>query len=330
MFILSLFRPTRKFSALIEFLSTSTIASMLHFRKTSARARTLLLVLLVLPGTCARPFADDAKERDSNLEAVLELLESLDDDAFALDLLKGIHAGLRGRKNAKAPARWKPVHAKLSKSQNAELRSTADALALLFGDRQVRAALETKALDARQPPKNRQAALHSLLEARVPQLGKTLLKLLDDRELRVGAIRGLGSYAGFHQTLLSRYSSFSAAERREAILSLSTRPESTLALLTAVEKGKIPQSDIGASVARSISRSKDRRVKKRLRDVWGEVRRSPKEKRQEIQKYRADLTPKQLKTADARKGRTIFDKTCATCHVLYGRGTSIGPDLTGS
>ncbi len=47
-------------------------------------------------------------------------------------------------------------------------------------------------------------------------------------------------------------------------------------------------------------------------------------------KYQAELTPAVLKNADRSKGRQVFQQTCATCHVLFGEGSKIGPDLTGS
>ena len=41
------------------------------------------------------------------------------------------------------------------------------------------------------------------------------------------------------------------------------------------------------------------------------------------------LTPK-LATADLENGKLLFHRTCATCHVLFGEGAKIGPELTGS
>ena len=42
------------------------------------------------------------------------------------------------------------------------------------------------------------------------------------------------------------------------------------------------------------------------------------------------LTPTALADGDAARGRAIYNKTCASCHTLYGAGGKIGPDLTGS
>jgi putative heme-binding domain-containing protein len=33
---------------------------------------------------------------------------------------------------------------------------------------------------------------------------------------------------------------------------------------------------------------------------------------------------------DSAKGKELFTKTCATCHVLFGEGNKVGPELTGA
>ena len=42
------------------------------------------------------------------------------------------------------------------------------------------------------------------------------------------------------------------------------------------------------------------------------------------------LSVKKLESADPGNGRRVFAKTCGTCHVLFGEGTVVGPDITGS
>ncbi|HYH57307.1 MAG TPA: c-type cytochrome, partial [Anseongella sp.] len=46
--------------------------------------------------------------------------------------------------------------------------------------------------------------------------------------------------------------------------------------------------------------------------------------------YRGLLTPGALAAADMEKGKALFQRTCGSCHMMYGEGASIGPDLTGS
>ena len=64
--------------------------------------------------------------------------------------------------------------------------------------------------------------------------------------------------------------------------------------------------------------------------MWGEIRETAADKQKQLARYKAQLTPAALKSADPRNGRTVFSKTCQHCHKLYGQGGTIGPDLTGS
>ena len=45
---------------------------------------------------------------------------------------------------------------------------------------------------------------------------------------------------------------------------------------------------------------------------------------------KAQLTPATLAKANLSQGRVLFTAVCSACHVMYGQGGKIGPDLTGS
>ena len=64
--------------------------------------------------------------------------------------------------------------------------------------------------------------------------------------------------------------------------------------------------------------------------VFGDVRKLSADRTTLIEKYKKLITDDALESADASKGRAVFNKTCASCHVIYGTGGNIGPDLTGS
>src|SRR5207253_9001645 len=53
------------------------------------------------------------------------------------------------------------------------------------------------------------------------------------------------------------------------------------------------------------------------------------DKRELIAKWKARLTPVALAKADKNQGRLAFNTACASCHILYGEGGKVGPDLTG-
>ena len=67
-----------------------------------------------------------------------------------------------------------------------------------------------------------------------------------------------------------------------------------------------------------------------LERLWGVLRETPQDKQEKIAKYTELLTPEYLSRADLAAGQKLYDRTCRQCHLLYGDGNKIGPDLTGS
>jgi putative heme-binding domain-containing protein len=52
---------------------------------------------------------------------------------------------------------------------------------------------------------------------------------------------------------------------------------------------------------------------------------TPEEKLAEVRRLNNDL---RAGTGDADRGRQLFREKCASCHVLFGEGKAVGPDLT--
>jgi cytochrome c oxidase cbb3-type subunit I/II len=49
-----------------------------------------------------------------------------------------------------------------------------------------------------------------------------------------------------------------------------------------------------------------------------------------IARYKKLLSAAVLARADAGRGRVVYEKTCAACHILYDKGGKVGPNITGS
>ncbi len=145
------------------------------------------------------------------------------------------------------------------------------------------------------------------------------------------AARGLATFddPAIGPALVKAYPNFDAADRPQLMAALVTRPAYAKTLLDSVAEKKIPRADISAFDARQIRSFNDADLNKKLATVWGEVRESPAEKKALIAKWKAQLTPAIIAKADKSNGRVLFNKTCATCHVLHGEGANVGPDLTG-
>jgi putative heme-binding domain-containing protein len=285
-----------------------------------------LLAICLLTRASVR--ADDAPD----LGPLVKVLAEVDDANFQLDLLKGIRDGLRGRKSLPTPDGWPAVYAKLRKSPNQEVRELSRVLALIFGDSQALTSLRATMLDREAKPQSRREALEVLVEKRAANLAPTLQGLLDDKDLRGSAIRGLAAYddAKTPSALLTHIESFSDTQRQDAVATLSSRPKYAAALLRAVGAGKLKRREISAFTARQLYDLGNEKIRKQLTKVWGEIRQTSHAKKALIAKYKSALTPKSLKKANLNRGRLVFSRTCMKCHILFGEGGKIGPDLTGS
>ncbi|MFM8495590.1 MAG: c-type cytochrome, partial [Planctomycetia bacterium] len=128
----------------------------------------------------------------------------------------------------------------------------------------------------------------------------------------------------------SAYTKFHPLDRPFVIEALVSRPSFAPALLEMLEKGVVARGDVSAAQARQIRALGDPDLTARLAAVWGEMRDSPADKMELINRLKRMLTPERLAAATPARGRHLFAKHCGACHRLFGVGGEIGPDLTGA
>jgi putative membrane-bound dehydrogenase-like protein len=264
--------------------------------------------------------------------AITKSLLRLDDDKRRLDALHGLSAALKGQRRVAMPKDWAAVETSLAASANPEIRAQIQSLSLTFGSATALASLRTTLMDKSADAAARQLAFDSLLAIKDPELPPLLRQLLNDSDLRGFALRGLGSYddAQTPAAILSRYSSLSAAHKRDARNTLAGRPTFARQLLAAVEANQIPKSDLTADLIQQLRNLKNSEVDALLQKVWGTTRESSADMKAEIARVRAIFHAGGSQPGDALRGRTVFTKTCLPCHSLFGTGGRVGPDLTGS
>jgi putative heme-binding domain-containing protein len=266
------------------------------------------------------------------LDALVRVLATSDDVEVQRDILHGMSDALAGRRNVPAPAGWSDVHRKLRASKDAEVREYTLTLSVLFGNPQALADLKRTVEEGKADAAIRARALQTLLDKRADGVPALLRKLLDDTALRRPALRGLAAYddATTPSLILRHYARLSEAEKADAVGTLASRPAFAQALLDAMEKKQIPTADLSPFLARQIAAFNDKQLTARLNSVWGTIRPTAKDRAALLAKYAKIATPEQMKRANLGNGRAVFVKTCAQCHVLFGEGARIGPELTGS
>jgi putative membrane-bound dehydrogenase-like protein len=268
----------------------------------------------------------------ANLENLAQLLAKVEDDAVRADVLRGIGEAWQGVRQVPMPKSWPTAYARLSISAKDEVRDRAMLLATVFGDQQALASMKAMLVDSSAPVPARESALRTLLTQKNADLLPALQKLLDDAKLRGPALRGLAAFGepSTPALILKHYGEFASSEKADALQTLASRPAYALALLDAVEAGQVPRRDVSAFTVRQIQSLKDKQVAQRLEKVWGVIRPASAEKAKLATRYKSLLTADTLKQADLANGRTLYNKTCASCHVLFGEGGKVGPEITGA
>ncbi|MBL9158990.1 MAG: c-type cytochrome [Verrucomicrobiales bacterium] len=275
------------------------------------------------------------------------IARSLAPDPKALDALLSVNSGdpvlegmsdaFQGIRKAPKPAKWdKVAMASIppgNDSDRAEARTTlVRELSILFGDGRALDEVKAIALDETAEIPAREAALKTLIESRPPDLQELCGKLLEVRGLGVVAARGLAlsEDPAIGERLAKVYRKFSPQDRAALLDTLVSRPAFAKALLDEMAAGSIAKTDLTAFHARQIRGFEDETLTKQLIEVWGELRDSAADKKALVEKLKGDLKPDVLASANLGKGRALYAAVCGACHVMYGEGGKIGPDLTGS
>jgi putative heme-binding domain-containing protein len=254
------------------------------------------------------------------------------DPTRAPHILGGFADAFKGAKSAPRPPNWSLVVTNLSDTP--ETAALVQKLNVLFGDKKTLDKLRKVVNDENAQLGHRQIALRTLIDAEPDDLRQICETLLTKRgDLNTVAITGLAKFDDpeIGQDIARNYKDyFGPLHRRPAIDVLCSRPSWANALLDEIDQKNISHRDLTPFHARQLLAFKDKALNARLKTVWGDVRASDKSKHNAIKELRRRLTPEVLARADKAKGRAHFQTLCASCHVLYGEGGKLGPDLTGS
>jgi len=281
--------------------------------------------LLEIAKTCSWPKVTRwiARKLATEPEALNALLAINSSD----EVLEGMTEAFKGIRKAPKPANWDKVTAS---SKSPHLRD----LSVLFGDGRALDDVKKLALDEKAELVARESALKTLIEARPDDLRRICEQLLETRTLNMTAVRGLALFddPAIGKQLAKNYRKFYPQERPAVLDTLVSRPAFAKALLENIGDGpgNIARADVTAFHARQIRTFNDEALSKQLVEAWGELRESAADKKQLIEKLKGDLKPNVLKQANLSNGRMLFTAVCGACHMMYGQGGKIGPDLTGS
>jgi len=279
----------------------------------------------------SRLLAGCVDERPDLVTAILEAAAG-SDAARRRDLVAGVADGLRGWSKAAPPQGYAAVSARLAASKDEATLQPLSELDVLFGSGRGMEAVRKVALDTTAAPEARRQALQTLVSTTPPDGVAILHGLLSDRSMIAAALTGLARYdhPDTPRLALQKISLYAPTDRAALIDLLASRSSYAEKLLDALEAGQVLPEEVSAFHARQIATFGDSRLVERLTKLWGQVRVSDADKKDLIARWKQDLSPETIVSADRSHGRAIFVRDCGSCHVLFGEGRKLGPDLTGS
>lgn len=143
-------------------------------------------------------------------------------------------------------------------------------------------------------------------------------------EVRVAAVKSAARSQGEETTkiFLDNWRSFSGPMREAGLPALLRSPKSILALFDAMEANRVPMWAVDAGRARALQGHQDKAVSERAKKLFESAN---ADRKKVLDQYMTAAH----KSGDAAKGKAVFERVCAECHELEGKGHAVGPDLRG-
>jgi len=187
--------------------------------------------------------------------------------------------------------------------------------------------------DVKRNTAQRARLIQSLGETRSKAATDDLLELLKQSKsstIQRAILSALGYFADkqIPSRVLALYGSFGSSVQSRAIDLLSGRSPSTLQLLTAIGKKSIPAKHVTLDQLRRMQLHDDKKIETLITKMWGKI--APATSLEKRGRITAILQMLGRRRGNRQRGLQLFTKSCANCHKLHGKGTTIGPDLTGA
>ncbi|MBI2927515.1 MAG: dehydrogenase [Verrucomicrobia bacterium] len=246
--------------------------------------------------------------------------------------LAGLWLAMEPRANVPMPATWKEIAPQLYAAKDARIQRDTERVAAVFGDGSMFPRLRETLAKATADTPTRKHAFAVLSRAQDQAALPVFLRLLDDAAFRSPTINLLARFDApeVAEALLSRFRHFSPPDRSAALNALTSRASFALALLDSVAAGRLKREDLTSFYIRQLTALKHAEVNQRVAATWGKLNQTPAEKQTQIARLEKVFNEAPLWAYDGGAGRQHFEKLCATCHVMQGEGTRVGPELTGA
>lgn len=212
-----------------------------------------------------------------------------------------------------------------------DVASRAQQLAVLWGDSAALKNSLARIVDVSVPEKDRMEGIRALRSQRTEDAREALFKVLGSTAsdaVKIEAVRSLseiGTDASGARALAS-WNTATPAARRAIAEMMSIKAAWISPFLKAVQSGEVKRGDVPPTVVRKLATHSNPVFRQKAEEVFGKFNATSEEKLKLIAEKRKVVSTGPV---DLEAGHEIAKKTCFICHMMYGEGGQVGPDLTG-
>ncbi|WP_152050886.1 PVC-type heme-binding CxxCH protein [Tautonia marina] len=265
----------------------------------------------------------ESVDHSSRRASLATISDQVRQGRFDSDRLASLRAGLQ------------PAFRRTLVDEDDPIRPAFARLAALWGDADALALVRQRFADPEAEDAERRASLDVLVAAEDADVFPAIADVIARPEAGSVAFRGevLAAIGQINEPriadlILGSYSAFEPELKPRAVALLTQRPAWTRSLLEAIGRGELPTQVLNVNQVRALLESPDRDLADLVRQTWGTVREGRDPAREQIlAQVRNALNEAH---GDPIAGRLVFERVCAQCHQMYGKGEQVGPDLTGN
>lgn len=268
-----------------------------------------------------RRFAQAGRRAD--LLTCAKLLDLAPAKADSDKLLAGFEAAFEGRALGVLPKKLVDAIAKAGggslelRVRQADPKSVAEALKIVA--------------DEKSNSKKRAGLIEILGQINQPRAVPVMLRVLKtskDPNVKRATLDALQTYASpeIGSVVVKQLSHLPNSLRDLAQSLLSSRSSWSLQLLSAVDQNAVDKNEISQQTVRLMLMHPDKRIADLVNKHWGSVEGATSEEMQKtIQRIEQVI---KIGSGNPYAGQVLFRQNCGKCHVLFGDGGFVGPDLT--
>ncbi|MCI0421951.1 MAG: c-type cytochrome [Acidobacteria bacterium] len=242
--------------------------------------------------------------------------------------LKGLARGLKlaGVKNLNVPGAEASL-SKFLKSASEPVQAAAWETARYLELRGLMQKALTEAQTENLPLPQRVFAVRALQGGNFASVGPVLRRILDSpvaAPLKIAAIEALSAFDDptIASALLEAWKSYNPETREKVLAVLLSQRDWMAALLKALEEGKVQRVTIDVTVQARLLEHPDRALAERARQYFSK---QTGDRSRIVEAHRDALRLR----GDVLRGKTVFEKNCAKCHMPQRQRARLGPDLSG-